>query len=386
MAKRVDFVCDSYKDEPSIKDAEHDFRMTANQDSVYTVSGPNQKWPKNFHSLLSLPQYKRELLYFLADEWQKSEYADIIMGHDFYVGLEENSWLYIPHADYIERRPVPDLVCEHQEADTRLLWHVNHMGKTIPDQNVVVRCNDTDVLIIFLLHSSMLPVHVWLEAGLTYNNSRCFIDVNHLAEYLGPDICNVLPGLHAFTGCDYTAAFLGKGKLRPMAIMKKPEFIRTFIELETNEVISPEVVDGLNAFVCCMYGKPNLTSVNKARLASFQQHYAPKSTSQPLEKMKGIDPSHLPPCASVLYQKIKRTNLVVAMWRNAGRAKPNLMDPVKHGWIKEQSRYKLQWYEGLCVPEVVIGYITEDDDQPQQISDNDDQDWSSGDESEFDKD
>ncbi len=46
------------------------------------------------------------------------------------------------------------------------------------------------------------------------------------------------------------------------------------------------------------------------------------------------------------------------------------MDPEKHGWIKKQGGNQ-QIYEGLCV------------NQHQQISENDDQDWSTGNESEF---
>ena len=47
---------------------------------------------------------------------------------------------------------------------------------------------------------------------------RC-IDVPEMAESLTP----VLLGLHAFTGCDSTSAFRGKGEVIPIKILLKSE-------------------------------------------------------------------------------------------------------------------------------------------------------------------
>jgi len=38
---------------------------------------------------------------------------------------------------------------------------------------------------------------------------------------LGKDVCNALPALHSFTGCDSVSAFAGKGKLGCLKIMRK---------------------------------------------------------------------------------------------------------------------------------------------------------------------
>ena len=44
---------------------------------------------------------------------------------------------------------VHDLYGAHDEADTRVTFHVVHVEQLNPD-NIVVRCNDTDILIIIL--------------------------------------------------------------------------------------------------------------------------------------------------------------------------------------------------------------------------------------------
>ena len=72
---------------------------------------------------------------------------------------------------------VHDLYGAHDEADTRVAFHVVHVEQLDPD-NIVVRCNDTDILIIILSNiQEFSQSHVWLDMGLDYNNSRTFIDV-----------------------------------------------------------------------------------------------------------------------------------------------------------------------------------------------------------------
>ena len=64
-------------------------------------------------------------------------------------------------------------------------------------------------------------VGVWLDAGLASNNTRCFISINDLVDKIDNGVLIALPGLHAFTGCNYTSSFLNKGKIKPMDIMMK---------------------------------------------------------------------------------------------------------------------------------------------------------------------
>lgn len=41
------------------------------------------------------------------------------------------------------------------------------------------------------------------------------------AWHVGEDLCLALPALHAFTWCDTTSAFVRKGKMRPLKLLKK---------------------------------------------------------------------------------------------------------------------------------------------------------------------
>ncbi len=81
--------------------------------------------------------------------------------------------------------------------------------------------------------------------------------------------------------------------------------------------LAAAVVSKLEAFVCEMYVKPSITSVNWARYEHFLQDFEPDECSEPLKALRGVEPSVFPPCRVVLLQKIKRTNYAAHMCRNA---------------------------------------------------------------------
>ena len=82
------------------------------------------------------------------------------------------------------------------------------------DVSIVVRANDTDVLIILIYHALRFGehVHIWKDVGLSSNNTRRHINITQLAEHLGPELCSAPPAYHAFTCCDYTPAVLEEEK------------------------------------------------------------------------------------------------------------------------------------------------------------------------------
>ncbi len=101
-----------------------------------------------------------------------------------------------------------------------IIFHAKHSGQLGPE-NIVVRANDTDVLVILLAsNESFSDSHLWLEVGVSENNSRRYIDVSKLSKQLG-DFVHALPRLHAFTGSDYISSFCRQGKNKPFNIAMK---------------------------------------------------------------------------------------------------------------------------------------------------------------------
>ena len=66
-----------------------------------------------------------------------------------------------------------ELYGNHLEADTRVVFHVNHTDKNSND-NIIVRGNDTDIAIILNCNANLLTnSHLWYYFSVDYNNS-CF--------------------------------------------------------------------------------------------------------------------------------------------------------------------------------------------------------------------
>ena len=62
-----------------------------------------------------------------------------------------------------------------------------------------------------------LPAQVLFHTGT--KERKHYISQTALAEKLGADVCNALPGLHTFAGCDTTSSFSGKGKRAAFALV-----------------------------------------------------------------------------------------------------------------------------------------------------------------------
>ncbi len=183
------------------------------------------------------------------------------------------------------------------------------------------------------------------------------LNILELIDTLGKDTVAALSAFHAFTGSDYTASFINKGKVRPFDSMEKSKlFISTFAAMgeENNDPLPI-----MEQFVCKMYGHPKASTANEARYKIFLKKYAPKKNEEPLEKLKGLNPNSMPPCKSVLINKLKGVEFVVRLWKRAMQPVPCSQQPTDHGWyVDDNGRYAPRWYDGSQVPDVVCQALT----------------------------
>jgi hypothetical protein len=132
--------------------------------------------------------------------------------------------------------------------------------------------------IIAIFHHAL---QIYLEVGLSSNNSLRFINVRKLADKLGSRLSKALTGLHSFTGCDQSPAFAKRVKIRPLTILEKNDgyYQKAFGSLGSSEEISATIISQIEMFVCelyeikqknCEIEKP---SVNDARLQLFTKVY-----------------------------------------------------------------------------------------------------------------
>ena len=71
------------------------------------------------------------------------------------------------------------LKCSHEEGDSQMLFHAKSLNA--PNAGVI-RTADTDILIITLCNLPRLykGMKLWLEVGLTSNNTLRYINVNEM--------------------------------------------------------------------------------------------------------------------------------------------------------------------------------------------------------------
>ena len=235
----------------------------------------------------------------------------------------------------VTRKPVPELYCEHEEAGTHIFFHLKHIQDTHPGSNVSVRANDAHVGFILLHQLTILKLYTYLDgSGLNVT-----IAYPTFCRYLSP--CNQACSralrdfimIHAFTGSDYTAAFMNKGKVKPFKIMEKSDSCAAaFSKLGAHESEYDDILPTIEEFVCKMYGQPQEKAVNDARQATFFDSYALKDINASLKKIKGAHPSSFLPCLDALTNKLKHAHFVTSVWKHELFPNPVHLNPADYGW------------------------------------------------------
>lgn len=211
-------------------------------------------------------------------EWQEDHYGPILVNKTLVVSHGGNCIrLTFDELDLKMNVEHPaNLQGSHEEADTLLAFHVSSITGA-----AVIRASDTDVLIILL---GMIGRHLTSLRPSTYShiimdcgsgNSRHHINVSSIASALETKqrgLAAAMPGLHAFTGSDFTSAFYRKGKIKPLEILEKDTdgtLIQFFNRLAAED--RPNM-NKAEEFVGCLYGmKRNTKTVNEARYIKLCQ-------------------------------------------------------------------------------------------------------------------
>ena len=103
---------------------------------------------------------------------------------------------YVDSGKRLNIHEIPELHCDHGEADTRLLLHTKHATPNY--DGIVIRSPDTDVFILLIGLKSSLDAAVYMDTGT--GNNRRIISIDQLSEDIGPEMCSALIGFHSFTG------------------------------------------------------------------------------------------------------------------------------------------------------------------------------------------
>lgn len=369
--------------QPSLKDAERARRVGQEEESQpYIITGPSQRRPKDLAKALGSPSFKRALPEFLAKEWQDDSYAALLGRCEVILDLPSGECYHFENElGKVMSRSIPELQSNHEEADTKVVRHAIVAGSSEDDiGDIVVRAHDTDIAVILLYHCEKIEKTIWLDVGTVSKKTRRFINISAIQKSLGPGISKALPAFHAYTGSDYTSAFAKKGKARPFAKLQQNREVQKAFQTLAEKSVDEKSRKTLLKFTAGLYGaKDNAQDLNKYRYKRFESIYKPKMrTKNPLEKLKGIDASGLPPCEAEVVPHLKRVAFVARMWADADKPLLTQHPSEEDGWTLTDGIYSPVWFEGPQLPETLVpddedtGHLSGDDDDMEVASSDED--------------
>lgn len=313
-SKRVDVVWDTYIPS-SIKESTREKRGKGIRRKV---AGKN-KLPGKWADFLRDPTNKQELFAFLS-----SKIAVVNCPQNKEVVITSGTTTIHRGTD---RSMAP---CDHEEADTRLLIHLQDAlqnGCT----NCLVRTVDTDVVVILIgkfhhLITICQDVNVWVAFGT--GNNFTYHYINAIYEDLGEEKSLALPVFHSFTGCDTTSSFFGRGKKTAWEAWNcLDDVTHAFISIASNPYaeIDADAVHFqlLERFTVILYDKTSdLQSVDEARKELFC--------------LKEKTMERLPPTQDALLQHSKRAAYQAGIWCTSEQSMQNAPTPEGWGWTLDK--------------------------------------------------
>ena len=214
----VVIVFDRYDKEMSIKQMERDPRGAAPSNTAHQISG--KRSVPNYRLFLKCSANNAALAVFLCENL-----ASTISNH-----LQANKSLIVSGGfkdpkmvKMISNTGIVNmdhLFSTHKKADTRIVLHATDLAEN--HCRIIVRCNDTDVLILLLYYRAegLLPYEVFMHSGHSGKLTMRvrYAPVHTIAQNIDPSVLKCFPVAHALTGCDTTISFF---KIRKQTAFNK---------------------------------------------------------------------------------------------------------------------------------------------------------------------
>ena len=193
-------------------------RRGSSQTQPLLLRGQSTKTPRVWKSFLSNDENKRNFINLLLQLWEDDKYAEQLKGREImFASAEQCTRLTSSDGVTTESTIVHSLCSSHEEADNRIILHCFHAAQNNCDE-IVFHSPDTDVFLLLPYFATEMSKSLFLQTGAGCH--RRLINISVLAEMHDKSVICAILGFHAFTGCDTTSAFLRRGKMKPLKIMK----------------------------------------------------------------------------------------------------------------------------------------------------------------------
>ena len=334
-------ACDCYL-AISIKNAERKFRGEADK---FIIKTPDIRIPPDFKRFLSNGDNKERLFELIEEVWVQERTS---IGERVIYFARKDKCTKITCNESIS---APELDTNHEEADTKVCYLLNHasQGNTNQESTCLLRSSSGDIDIpIILLANEQRNLRIFMDTGT--GKDRKLLDLS--ACDLSNQQNQALLGVHAFTGNDYVSSFLRRGKKVCWKLVQdNQEFLTVFSNLGTTMQVSQQMIAGLSKYVCHLYGEKKTTSVDVARRKIFWRNFSRDS--------KIVDLSLIPPCSTSLKRHIERANYVARIWRQASDPMMDVDDPRNHGWNQD---FDIDWISEAYPEDLAELLVTTNED------------------------
>lgn len=279
---------------------------------------------KHFDQIVRNKASKANLQAFLFEIW--SESVDI---------LSMNSKLYLSggykdrlHMNVISRDAVDVsddervlLSSTHEEADTRVFLHATVAIKGGCNR-IVIWASDTDIVVIALyLYRKLYGIGL---REMYLKSKSHFIPVHILAEHLSDSEREMLPLIHALSGCDTNGFVYGKGKRIFMKAVLGSETVSEIAQLcssmqcDISEETVVKTVAIATDLLVHLYVKDDFNNLNAVRAHLYY------GGTRSLEC--------IPPTDDAFKQHVLRAMFQTHTWITADEPVPQALDPFMYGW------------------------------------------------------
>ena len=319
-ASEVHVVPDRYDNEESIK-AEECRRSGSSKPIEVVIHGRETKLPSDLKRFLSSGTNKTRLVKFMCDDWIKLIPSKLESHQKVILGLQDGTCLEIGRRGVNE---VSDLECDHEEADTRMLLHCKQ-SKVNGCDRVVVCSPDTDVAVLCCHHFHNIGIkEMYFLTGT--GTKRRYISIHQTVSQSGKNIREVLPAIHALTGCDSTSCLANIGKKKAITTIKNNfDDLNELRSLGSDaSVIDQNVLMTARLFISKLFGCA-CSDLNKVRYYLFTK--------------KNFDSTKLPPTNGCGDVHIQMANYQTYIWTHATQPFLYVPSPVNNGWDKDDEAF-----------------------------------------------
>ncbi|KAJ8684780.1 hypothetical protein QAD02_020573 [Eretmocerus hayati] len=224
---------------------------------------------------------------------------------------------------------IPELTCNHIEADTRIVFHAYMTSSLHANNNftdLFIESLDTDVLLLLTAHHRDFAgsPSVWFHTGRIdrVSDKRRFIPIHILANKIGQQRSSALLALHAISGCDTTSSISGFGK---------KTVYETFTKMRTEDVTCLSKLSDLS-FNCALDAVSRfMARLFDSKVVLQSENFSINSLRYRLAVEKNSPTTRLPPCESALIQHLKRSLWQIRESAQATQSQIEDCDPLECG-------------------------------------------------------